>query len=473
MINLNPFPYINGAYCRNATGIELLVYNKYSGELMARIPQVSEKEIELAIASSIQAFREMKAMLPAKRIEILEKLKFLLQQQQDEFASLICSEAGKPLFYAKQEMERCIKTIQAGIREAGNASGESLPVLDARKFAFTQRFPTGPVLGITPFNFPLNLALHKIIPAIAVGTSIVLKAPPQAPLSLLKFAELISEAGAPAGTVNVLVCENALAEKLVRDDRFAVLSFTGSDKVGWYLKSISGKKKVLLELGGNAPAIVDETADIRMAAQQIAYGAFLYAGQICISTQKIFVAEAVADNFRDLLLSETNAVKSGNPETEGVINGPLIDQASMERTVDRVNEALRCGATLLSGGKILNPESRIFAPTIVSNVDPSLSLQKDEAFAPIAILETVRNTEHAVKLANNSRFGLQCGIFCTDVEAFKIAYSELEYAAVLLNSAPGFRLDHLPYGGIKDSGQGREGIRYAMQEYTESRLAII
>ncbi|MEZ5171993.1 MAG: aldehyde dehydrogenase family protein [Bacteroidia bacterium] len=473
MINLNPFPYINGNYCRNATGNELLVYNKYSGELMARVPQVSEKEIEPTIASSIKAFKELRTILPAKRIEILENLKLLLQQQKEEFAQLICSEAGKPHFYAKQEVERCLKTIQAGIRETGNASGESLNVLDDRKFAFTQRFATGPVLGITPFNFPLNLALHKIIPAIAVGTSIVLKAPPQAPLTLLKFAELITEAGAPSGTVNVLVCENSLAEKMVRDDRFSVLSFTGSDKVGWYLKSISGKKKVLLELGGNAPAIVDATANLHQAAQQIAYGAFLYAGQICISTQKIFVAEAVADNFRDLLLSETNAVKSGNPETDGVINGPLIDQTVVERTVNRIDEALRCGANLLSGGKILNAESRIFAPTIISHVDPALSLQKDEVFAPVAILETVRNTEHAVKLANNSRFGLQCGVFCSDTEVFKTAYHELEYAAVLLNSAPGFRLDHLPYGGIKDSGQGREGIRYAMQEYTESRLAII
>jgi glyceraldehyde-3-phosphate dehydrogenase (NADP+) len=290
---------------------------------------------------------------------------------------------------------------------------------------------------------------------------------------LLHLAGLINEAGAPEGAVNCIVCEVSLAEKLVRDDRFTILSFTGSDQVGWYLKSIAGKKKVLLELGGNAPAIVDETANLADAAKKIAYGAFLYAGQTCISTQKIFVSESVAEHFKDLLLSETARIKTGDPQDELVINGPMIDVMALNKTRTRLDEALRSGAQILAGGSVIDRDARLMAPTILSEVNPSLALQREEAFAPIAILETVRNTEHAIKLANSSRFGLQCGVFCNNTEVFKTAFNELQYGAVLLNSAPGFRVDNMPYGGLKDSGQGREGVRYAMLEYTEPKLAVL
>jgi glyceraldehyde-3-phosphate dehydrogenase (NADP+) len=470
---MQTFCFINGKYYSQASGPELIVTNKYSGHLLASIPQISEIDIDLLMASSLHGFKQLQNFSPASRIDLLEKIFSLLEKEQNHFSMLICEEAGKPISYAKQELKRCLETIRAGIREVGNANGEVVPMLNDDKISFTRRFATGPVLGITPFNFPLNLALHKIIPALAVGASIVVKASPQAPVSLLHLAGLINEAGAPEGAVNCIVCEVALAEKLVRDDRFTVLSFTGSDQVGWYLKSIAGKKKVLLELGGNAPAIVDETANLADAAKKIAYGAFLYAGQTCISTQKIFVSESVAEHFKDLLLSETARIKTGDPQDELVINGPMIDVMALNKTRTRLDEALRSGAQILAGGSVIDRDARLMAPTILSEVNPSLALQREEAFAPIAILETVRNTEHAIKLANSSRFGLQCGVFCNNTEVFKTAFNELQYGAVLLNSAPGFRVDNMPYGGLKDSGQGREGVRYAMLEYTEPKLAVL
>jgi len=467
------FSFIHGNYHQQSFAAELVVTHKFNGDVIGRIQQADEKALETAIASAHTAFKELQQWSPAQRIECMEKLIALMLVHKDHLAETICMEAGKPLFYAQQEVLRCIETIRAGIRETGNAMGEIVPMYDGQKLAFTKRFAYGPVLGITPFNFPLNLALHKIIPALAVGTSIVIKAAPQAPLSLLKLASLIHQAGAPVGAVNVLVCDLTLAEKLVRDNRFPVLSFTGSDRVGWYLKSIAGKKRVLLELGGNAPVIVDETANLDQAAAKIAYGAFLYAGQICISTQKIYVAQKVADTFTELLLAETESIKSGDPAHLDTINGPLIDAKALENAMNKLSEAKRAGAELLCGGFLINPESRILAPSLLSGVHPETSLQKDEVFAPIAILETVRNTEQAIKLANSSRFGLQCGVFCNDTELFKRAFDELQYGAVLLNSAPGFRVDHMPYGGIKDSGTGREGVRYTMLEYTESKLAVL
>ncbi|MEX1187997.1 MAG: aldehyde dehydrogenase family protein [Bacteroidia bacterium] len=476
MISAETFPFIANRFLKDAKGPELLVKDKFSQELIARVPQITEADAEAAIASSIQAFQELSQWTIDERIKLLRKIRELLKNRSEWFANLIVSEAGKPITYARSELKRCLKTIDSGIRELGNAHGEMVPMFGKNadsRIAFTKYFPTGPILGITPFNFPLNLALHKIIPALAVGTSIVLKAPPQCPLSLISLAALIAEAGAPAGSVNMIVCEISLAEQLVKDERFSVLSFTGSDRVGWYLKSIAGKKKVLLELGGNAPLIVDSSANLKDAAKQAANGAFIYAGQICISTQRIFVAEDIYETFKDLLLSETAHIRSGNPNDDNIINGPMINSDAVDRIADWTNEALKTGAELLAGGQVLDNSANLFAPTILSDVNPSIRIVTEEAFAPVAILEKVRNVEHAIKLANSGKYGLQCGIFTQDIELFKRAYHQLQYGAVILNSAPGFRMDHMPYGGIKSSGIGREGVKYAMQDFAEMKLAVI
>ncbi len=476
MISPETFPFIANRFVKDAKGPELLIKDKYSQELIARVPQITETDAENAVASSIQAFQELSQWTVDERIKLFRKIRELLKERSEWYAALIVSEAGKPISYARTELKRCLNTIDAGIRELGNAHGEMVPMFGTgadQRIAFTKYFPTGPVLGITPFNFPLNLALHKIIPALAVGTSIVLKAPPQCPLSLLNLAGLIAEAGAPAGAVNVITCDIPLAEKLVQDSRFSVLSFTGSDRVGWHLKAIAGKKKVILELGGNAPVIVDSNADLKEAAKQIANGAFLYAGQVCISTQRIYVVEDVFDVFKDLLLSETAHIRSGDPADESTINGPMINSEAMDRIADWTNEALKTGAELLSGGQVLDNKANLFAPTILSNVNPAIRIVTEEAFAPVAILEKVRNIDHAVKLANSGKYGLQCGIFSNDINLFKRAFHQLQYGAVILNSAPGFRIDHMPYGGIKSSGLGREGVKYAMKEFAEVKLAVI
>jgi glyceraldehyde-3-phosphate dehydrogenase (NADP+) len=473
MISIEPFSFIHGRFHSETGGDLLRVTNKYSGELLNEIHLAGDDALEASVLSVVAGYRAMQQINEAQLLDILGRLLQLLDTHSEHLAETICAEAGKPISYARQELLRCKETIKAGIREIGNPQGEMIHFQSHNKFAFTQRFSTGPILGITPFNFPLNLALHKIIPALAVKSAIVIKSPLQTPLSLLKLAVLIHEAGAPAGAVNVVVCNNAKAEKLVRDERFSLLSFTGSDRVGWYLKSIAGKKKVCLELGGNAPAIIDQSADVLDAAKKVTYGAFLYAGQICISTQKVFVSEENYSQFMECLLQETSTIQSGDPFDPHVVNGPMIDMAAVERTTQRIDEARRTGAEILFGGHLLQPEAGIFAPSILSQVNPEVSLSKDEAFAPVLIVEKVRNTEHAIKLANNSRFGLQCGVFCRDTEVFRNAFNQLQYGAVLLNSAPGFRVDHMPYGGIKDSGQGREGVRYAMHEFTEMKLAII
>lgn len=475
MIQLEPFPFISNQYIRKTNQPELLVFNKYNRDLIARVTQADDLLAEQAVASAIQAFQELQQWSVDKRIQLLQNMHTLLSERTENYAQLIVAEAGKPIDYARLEIQRCLSTIEAGIRECANSQGETIPMLsDATKdkIAFTSRFALGPVLGITPFNFPLNLALHKIVPAIAVGTSIVLKAPPQAPLTLLVFAGLIAEAGAPPGTVNVITCNVPLAEKLVKDERFAVLSFTGSARVGWHLKAIAGKKRVLLELGGNAPAIITASANIHDAAVQLAKGSFLYAGQICISTQRMYVEEAIQDEFRDLILSETNQIKSGDPNQERCINGPLIDDVSLTRMEDWIAEAKHAGAEIIAGGYALSRENNVFAPSILTNVNPANKIACEEVFGPVAVLESVRNLDHAIKQANSGKYGLQCGVFTNDIHEFKTAFRSLNYGAVLMNSAPGFRVDHMPYGGVKSSGLGREGIKYAMQEFSEMRLGI-
>ncbi len=475
MLTVQPFPFIANQYMTQESAHELLVYHKYSNELLARVPQINEQLADEAIAAALNGFQELRRWDIAQRADLLSRIRILLEGRQEEYAQLIVAETGKPILFARQELSRSLATIEAGIREIWSFGGEQIPVnagAGSGKLAFTQRFPTGPILGITPFNFPLNLALHKIIPALAAGTSIVVKAPPQAPLTLLALAGLIAEAGAPSGAVNVVVCDIPIAEKLVTDPRFSVLSFTGSAGVGWHLKKIAGEKKVLLELGGNAPVIIDETADLAEAATQIARGAFLFGGQICISTQRIYVVESVADEFRDLLLSETSRIRSGDPSDEYTVNGPLIDANAIQRMTEWIHEATRSGAEILAGGGLLDGNARIFSPTIITRTTPDMKIVREEIFGPLAILETVRNLEHGVERANSSVYGLQCGVFTSDLNRFKYAFSRLEFGGVIFNAAPGFRVDHMPYGGIKQSGIGREGIRYSMEEFTELKLAV-
>ncbi len=466
--------YINGQFINAGEFLE--VYDKYSGELIGEVPIANEKEVQMAMESNRQAFTVMKKYSAGKRAAFLEKLYQLLDSQKEDFARLIMREAGKPISYARSEVMRALDNIKTGIRETYSFSGEMVPMdyLNGQgKTAYTIRQAAGPVLAITPFNFPLNLALHKIIPAIAVGASITVKPAPQAPLTMLKFAELIDQTGLPEGTVNILFTHNHLSQKMVEDSRFKILSFTGSDKIGWMLKNLSGKKKVLLEMGGNAAAIVDETADYQRAARKLVYGSFLNAGQICISTQRIFVQENVFNDFVNYFLDETKKVKSGNPADEEVINSSMISHNDLMRIDSWVKEAVAEGAKILYGGKILDKAANIFEPTVLTGTDNRMKIYTEEAFAPVVLIESFKDFNEAIDKVNDSRYGLQAGVFSNHLPHILQAQKNLEVGGVIVNDAPGFRIDSMPYGGIKDSGMGREGAKYVMQEFTEPKLIVL
>ncbi|NNF01210.1 MAG: aldehyde dehydrogenase family protein, partial [Bacteroidia bacterium] len=359
--------------------------------------------------------------------------------------------------------------------EAIRFSGEMVPLdygAGEGKTAFTKRYPVGIITCITPFNFPLNLVLHKVAPALACGCAVIVKPAPQSPLCTLALAGLMELAGYPAGVFNAMVCDIPVAEKLVRDDRIEMLSFTGSDKVGWYLKSICGKKKIALELGGNASVIVDSTANIDEAAKKVAVGAYIYAGQVCISTQRIFVEDKVYDQFTEKLITAIDDLGIGDPNDKNVLVGPIIDSSHLERVGAWVNEAKDGGATVLIGGEVSDKEHNVYKPTLLTGANDLMKVSCAEVFGPVAVIEKVRSFEEGVKRSNDSNYGLQTGIYTNRFDRVKYAHEELEVGGVMVNNIPGFRIDSMPYGGIKDSGFGREGIKYAMEEMTEGRLIV-
>lgn len=466
--------YIAGEWLHDGDGAHT-VLDKYTGETIATLPLARAAQVDAAIAVADAARAAFRGWSAAKRAAALERMATLLDQQRDDMVDLIVREAGKPIGYARTELERGVLTLRHAAAEALRFGGEYVPLDFAAgegRTAFTRRFPIGVVAGITPFNFPLNLVLHKVAPALAVGCPIIIKPAPQAPLSALALAAIAQAAGYPAGMLQVLVCPNALAETLVTDPRIAMLSFTGSDAVGWRLKALAGKKKVALELGGNAAVIVDETADLHKAAQLVCTGAFIYAGQVCISTQRIYVVAAVHAAFAALLVAQIGQVQSGNPQTEGVINGPIIDRGHFERIAAWVQEAVAGGAQVLAGGKVLDAARNVYAPTLLTHTQPTMRVCAEEAFGPIAILESVADFEEGIRRVNEGRFGLQAGVFTNRIDHMKLAHEELEVGGVIMNNVPGFRVDSMPYGGVKDSGLGREGVRYAMEEMTEPRLLV-
>jgi glyceraldehyde-3-phosphate dehydrogenase (NADP+) len=337
--------------------------------------------------------------------------------------------------------------------------------------AYTQRFPRGVCLGISPFNFPLNLAMHKIAPAVATGNTILIKPSPYTPYTLLKLEEWASEVGWPEGLFQVLPCSNEESEWLVKNEEIKLLSFTGSPKIGWMLKEKAKKKKVVLELGGNAAVLVDETADIPKVARTLAQGAYLYAGQICISTQRIYCVKEVREELQERLLQAIAKLQTGDPNVQGVSVGPLIDEVHFKRICEWVDEALAGGAELLCGGKGVE-DKNLYEPTLLTNTKKTMKVVREEVFGPVAIFEEVESFDHGLAEINDSPFGLQAGVFTKRIDRMKKAFKELEVGGVIIDNIPGFRIDSMPYGGVKDSGHGREGLRYAMEDFTEERLLV-
>lgn len=467
--------FVNNQWLSKGTGEYLSVLDKYTGEEIGKLPMATESQMEEAIVGAKNAFETTKRWSAGKRAEMMQKLYDKLAENRKLFIDLVINEGGKPRSYATNEIDRCLTTLRLAYEEATRFDGEVVPMDFAAgegKTAFTKRHPIGVIACITPFNFPLNLVMHKVAPALAVGCTVVIKPAPQAPMSCLAFAQLMQEVGYPAGVINVLSCDIPVAEKLVRDNRVAKLSFTGSDKVGWYLKSICGKKKVTLELGGNAAVIVDEDTDVKSITDLVAKGAYLYAGQICISTQRIFVHEKVYDEFTANLIESIKKLPVGNPQENDTLVGPVIDNGHLNRIHRWVQEAVDQGAKLLCGGEIISESNNLYAPTLITDTQENMKVSCEEVFGPVAVLEKFSSFEEAIAMNNNSKFGLQVGVFTNNMNHFKLAMNELEVGGVMMNNIPGFRIDNMPYGGVKDSGLGREGLTYAMEEMTEGRLII-
>lgn len=467
--------FIGGEWVRGGDGDEVIVCDKYHGSELARLPKAPAALMERAIQAAQASMMALCKLSAADRSHALEEMARRIDERRELFARTIMQEAGKPIGYARNEVDRALVTMRTAAAEALRFTGESV-ALDFGKgigrTAFTKRVPVGIVAAITPFNFPLNLVLHKVAPAMATGCPVVLKPASATPLCALMLAEIIAETGWPKGAFNVLLCDNKVAESLVKDERVAMLSFTGSDAVGWHLKGISGKKKVTLELGGNAAVIIDEGADLHAAAREVAMGANLYAGQTCISTQRIFAVQPVFNEFRDLLVMEFEALKAGDPADPDVSVGPIIDGKHFQRIQDWFEEAVKGGAQALSGGQVVDAVHHVFSATLLTNTRKDMKVDRDEVFGPLTLIEAVKDFSEAVARVNDSRYGLQAGVYTNNLEHVKQAHDELVVGGVIINSTPGFRIDSMPYGGVKDSGLGREGVRYAMEEMTEPRLIV-
>jgi glyceraldehyde-3-phosphate dehydrogenase (NADP+) len=470
-----PANYIAGQWVHGGDGTTHTVVDKYHGTPLASLPQATPAQMDEAIAAAVAARQRLRTMSAGDRSAVLERLAAGLEANAGALARLIVAEAGKPIGYARAEISRCVTTVRTAAAEALRFTGETVPMdfgTGVGRTAFTRRFPVGVVAAITPFNFPLNLVLHKVAPAMAVGCPVIVKPAPQAPLSALALAGMLHDIDYPPGGVQVLVCGNPVAEQLVTDARVAMLSFTGSDAVGWHLKSICGKKKVTLELGGNGSVVVDERTDLAVAARTVALGANLYAGQTCISTQRIFVVASVADAFRQHLIAAYNELTCGDPAKDDVSVGPIIDRGDFDRIAAWVDEAVAAGATILTGGTPVDDAHNVYGATLLTDVPRDAKVSCAEVFGPVAVLETVPDFAAALARVNDSVYGLQAGVFTNNLAHMKQAHDTLEVGAVVINNVPGFRIDPMPYGGVKDSGLGREGLKYAMDEMSEPRLIV-
>lgn len=464
--------FVDGKWKEEGDLIEIKA--PFDGEVIAHVFQGRREHAEAAIQAAVKAFGTTRRLPAFERQRVLRAIAQGIHERKAEFAQTLAREAGKPIKASRTEVERAIFTFTVAAEESTRIYGEYLP-LDSQEFTagrwgIVRRFPLGPIAGITPFNFPLNLVAHKVAPAIAAGCPIVLKPAPQTPLCALMLAEVVQQAGWPDGGLNVLPLANEEAGLLVSDERLKMISFTGSAAVGWQIKRNAGKKKVLLELGGNAGVIVHKDADLAYAAERCVAGGFSYAGQTCISVQRILVERSVFGKFTDFMLAEIRALKTGDPLDEACDLGPMIRESDAIRASDWIQEAVRGGAKLLCGGK---RHGSILEPALLTGTRPEMKVNCQEIFAPVVTVEPYDNFQDAVRQLNHSPYGLQAGVFTSDAKLLFSAYEELEVGSVIAGDVPTFRIDSMPYGGVKDSGLGREGLRYAIEEMTEPRLLVM
>ncbi|WP_344952618.1 aldehyde dehydrogenase family protein [Actinomadura miaoliensis] len=470
-MNVTPF-WLAG---RPATGDdELTVTHPYDGRVVGTAAVPTPAQVEEAVAAA-DAVRAAAAALPLHvRAEALAHVSRRLAERADEIARLITGENGKPLMWARTEVARAVSTFRFAAEETRRWSGTTQRLdtdpAAAGRMAYISRVPRGPVLGIAPFNFPLNLTAHKIAPAIAVGTPIVVKPAPATPLSALLLGELLAETDLPAGMFSVLPVPNDRAGDLVDDPRLPIVSFTGSVPVGWSIRDRVPRKHVTLELGGNGAAVVLPDADLDWAASRIALFSNYQAGQSCIAVQRVYVDRSVQDEFLPRLVAAVDGLVTGDPWDDGTQVGPLVSEDAARRVEGWVDEAVAAGARVLAGG---TREGATYAPTVLADVPADAKVAREEVFGPVLLVQAVDGVDEAFKLVNDSAFGLQAGVFTRNLDIAFRAHRELEVGGVVIGDVPSYRADQMPYGGVKDSGVGREGLRSAMTDYTEEKVMVL
>ncbi|SDJ41648.1 aldehyde dehydrogenase family protein [Salimicrobium halophilum] len=464
--------YINGEW--TATSEQSDVLDKYSGDTYASVHQASEKEVDQAVKAADEAFREG-PLPPYERFKVLKRVSELMQERKEDLAQTITKEAGKPLKQARTEIDRATQTVELSAEEAKRINGEGVPVEAApgseNRMAFTIRVPVGVVGAISPFNFPLNLVCHKIAPAIAAGNAVVLKPASKTPITALKLASLLHDAGLPKGFFNVVVGSGStVGNQMMKDERISLYTFTGSAEVGLKLKQNTGMNKLILELGNNSPVIIDKHADIEKAAENTAAKSFAFAGQVCISVQRLYVHEEVREEFQKKFIEAIKNLNVGDPNDPDTDVGPMIGEDEAKGAVEWIEEAKENGAKVLHGGK---REGALLEPTVLTDVDESMKVVCEEIFAPVVSILPFSDIKEGVKEVNKSKYGLQGGIFTQDVDTAFYAAKNVQVGGFMVNDSSQYRVDLMPYGGVKESGWGKEGPKYTIEDMTEERLIVM
>ncbi len=466
--------FINGEWIRTVK--EMKVLDKYSGSIVGTVSVADENDVERAIVTACDSFPEMSELSAYRRAEILTQIAGGIKERAEEIAEVIAREAGKAWKYAIGEVNRCVETFTFAAGEARTLHGETVP-MDAStagegRFGFWIREPVGVVVAISPFNFPLNLVAHKVAPAIAAGCPVVLKPASWTPITALLLAEIIEETDLPKGAFNVVIGGGStVGKQLVTDPRPAKVTFTGSPPVGLWIKKNCGMKKVTLELGSNSGVIIDIDADLDLAVERCLMGAFANSGQVCISVQRIYLHEKIAKEFTDKFLNGVKKLKIGNPLEKDTDVGPMIDPAEVERVELWIEDAVSTGAEVLAGGNRIN--NRVFSPTVLNNVSSDMKVVKDEVFGPVVSFFTFVDISSAISELDRSQYGLQAGIFTKQIDHAMKAIKRINVGGIMINDVPTFRVDHMPYGGNKLSGIGREGLRFAIEEMTQIKMVCI